>query len=78
MVDLYKFMSPEAVHTLRTTGLHKIAAALEKVANGRDVGDEINLPVAVRLLGQRIFEKRAQSRQIASGLYALKTLLGDK
>ena len=70
------FLTPEALETIRTTGLHKMAAALETVKTGLEMPPELSIEHAVQLLGESIYEKRASFRKIAKGLHALRTLRG--
>jgi len=77
MINIEKFIEPRKLNILKTAGLHKVTAALEKVATGRDVGNEINLPIAIHLLGERIFTKKAQTRQIFNGISAYRELRRD-
>lgn len=68
------FLSPEARETIRSTGLHKMAAALETVKTGREMPDEISFGSAVQLLGERIYEKRASFQKIAKAIAAYEML----
>ena len=77
MPNIDSFLEPKTAHTLKTAGLHRVMAAMEKVANGRDVGPELTLPIGVQLLGERFFTKRAEYRQIQNGLRALRALKGE-
>jgi len=72
MFDLENFMSPEEVNTIKTAGLNRIVGVMEKQA-GRDV-EEIDLGAAVSLLGQKIYEKRAQHDAIRNGIKAFSAL----
>jgi len=73
-IPIGKFLSPEQLHTIKTAGLHKVVAAVEKVASGRNV-DEITIDAAVHLLGEKAFIKRAERRRISMGLAALGKVL---
>ena len=66
-------MSKEAQEVFRTRGLHEIVSQMEKNASGRDTG-EFTLGVAARLIGERVYEKRASMRNIHSGLCALRRI----
>ena len=78
IIDLSKFLSPESLQTLSNSGMHKVSAAMEKVANNRDIGPEMNLVAAVTLLGERAFIKRAEQRQIQTGILAYRELTKEK
>jgi len=69
-IPIGKFLTPTQLHTIKTAGLHKVVAAVEKVASGRNVG-EITIDTAVHLLGEKAFIKRAETRRITMGLAAL-------
>jgi hypothetical protein len=68
------FLTPEALETIKTTGLHKMAAALETVRTGREMPPELTIEHAVQLLGERFYEKRAAFKKIAKGLRAYREL----
>ena len=71
------FLSPRALEVIKTTGLHKMAAALEHVATGRDKPAEITFASAVQLLGEKLYEKRAAYNKITKGLQAFRALRGE-
>jgi hypothetical protein len=74
-IDLNKLISPELVERIQGAGLHKLAAAVHEVETGREVpGGEFTMPVAIQVLGERIFEKRATYQHIAKGLAAYRSL----
>ena len=75
MVQVEKFLSPEKLDILRSSGLHKVAAALETVKSGRVFEDgEMSLAAAVQLIGEKAYEKRAAFRKIGAGISALRAL----
>ncbi len=72
-IDLERLVGTESARRLRTTGLHKLAAA--RLRNeGIDVGAEMTLPAAAFALGVKLREKNAQYKRIAEGLEALSKL----
>lgn len=64
MADLNHLISPDAVATIRAAGLHKIAGAMHGV-------DEMTMPVAVGLIGQRAYVRRKTARLVADGIISL-------
>ena len=74
-IPVEKFSSRDTIATVKTAGLHVLNAKMEKLASGRDFC-EIDLAVAVTLLGEKSFIKRAEQKKIRSGLQALAHLRG--
>ena len=76
-IDIYKLMSKDKVETLRTTGLNKVAAALETTITGRELPEnEMFLHSAIQILGEKVYEKRAAYKQIAKGIAAYRAITG--
>ena len=75
---MFELMTKQAQENFRAAGLHRVVARMEKIAHGRDVGPEINLEVAVGLIGAKNFIKRAHNQQVANGLMALRVLEAGK
>jgi hypothetical protein len=65
------FIHPSNLQILKSTGLHKTAAAL----NGLD---EMTIKHAVAIIGTKARQKRAEMRAIADGITALAELQGQK
>ena len=74
MIDLDLLMSPEAVHRLKSAGLHKVAAALHRVDTGEDIGEEMTLEKAAELIARKAFLKRASHQKITAGLASYRLL----
>ena len=54
--------------------MHKVAAKLEKLSSGRDIGEVMDLPSAISLLGEKAFIKRAEHRFISNAVKSHATL----
>ena len=76
MFDITKVMAPEKLAALNGAGMHKIAAGLEKLSSGRDVGGELDLSTSVQILGEKAFIKRAEHRFIRSAIEAYSKIRG--
>jgi len=75
---MFDLMTKQAQENFRAAGLHQVVARMEKIAHGRDVGPEINLEIAVGLIGAKNFIKRAHNQQVSNGLMALRALTEEK
>jgi len=58
---------------IATHGLHKVVAARLR-SEGFKVAELAELPQAVAIFGQKLYEKNAQYRRIIEGLCALRDL----
>lgn len=64
MANLDHLLSPEAISVIQTAGLHKIAGAMHGV-------DEMTMPIAAQLIGQRAYMRRKTARLVADGIISL-------
>jgi len=74
MLDISKFIDKRLLSNLSKSGMHKVAAKLEKLSSGRDIGEVMDLPSAISLLGEKAFIKRAEHRFISNAVKSHATL----
>lgn len=64
MADLDHLLSPTAVGIIRAAGLHKVAGVMHGV-------DEMTMPIAAALIGQRAYMRRKTAHLVADGIISL-------
>jgi len=69
--NIENFMSPRALQTLRSTGLHKVAGVMAGI-------DELTIKEAVAMVGAKAHLRRCESQKIAEGINAYAALNGEK
>ena len=76
-MTLENLIGAEAAWKLRTTGLHKLAAARLR-AEGHPVEGDLDLRSAIQALGTNVYVKNAEAKRIFDGLSSLDSLTREE
>lgn len=76
MINLEKLVGAEMARKMATVGLDKLASA-RLSAEGYEVPESLDLPSAIRVLGERLYTKNAEFKEIIEGLVSLDRLVRE-